>query len=590
MSSLIPQINTFSIKNTQNIHFDKQAKPEKPAQKPIQKSAIDEQYELSNMLTTNVLAQFIRRAERAKPVNLLEPLERFEWKNDLRTLIQDNKAVIWAMVPRTFNAVDRDRNDLIQKGEEKGTFLNAIGRLDELVALGVNTLHVLPIHPPGEINALGLSGSVYAPLDLLEIDPELRDPHNPRNVKDQFKIFIDACHKKGIRVMLDLPSCASCDMFEAKPELMAYERNGEAKTPQGWNDIRMFEPWHDETKKELNPHLIELHKKYVDMCIDLKIDGIRADVARAKPTEFWDIIIPYSRSKDPNFAWLAETYTYEDASPQLNMMYDRPKDSLKAGFDTYYGQYHIFNEWTSAKEFIDYVKMNLEMSQEEGLDAKKSLIGSFATHDDLSPMYHGGVDYCNLTTGLQATLPMLNPYFLDGFQSGDKYRYRYENAKTRELSHENRKHDVHRGKLDIFNHSRKPGGENPEIGEFMKSTMKVRKQYEDIITKGSFIPLKTDENANDQIIAYARHLNGRTLIIIANRDVNNRQKGLVEVPGLKAGTKLTNLTDKYGQNSYFQVRNDDKISVDMGKARFHMFEVKTPEIENSGLEVLKQKL
>ena len=325
MVSLIPQINTLNVKLGSIIHTDRQTAP-------VQKTDKNEKpFELSNMLTTNMLAQFVRKTEHAKPVNLLEPLERFEWKNDLRTLMQDNKAVIWAMVPRTFNAVDKDRNDLIQTGEEKGTFLNAIGRLDELVALGVNTLHVLPIHPPGKINAMGLSGSVYAPLDLLEIDPELRDPRNPRSVKDQFKMFIDECHKKGIRVMLDLPSCASCDLFAARPELMAYERNGEAKTPQGWNDIRMFEPWQDETKKILNPHLLELHKKYVDMCIDLKIDGIRADVARAKPTEFWDIIIPYSRSKDPNFAWLAETYTYEDASPQLNMMYDRPKDSLKAG-------------------------------------------------------------------------------------------------------------------------------------------------------------------------------------------------------------------------------------------------------------------
>ncbi len=555
-------------------------------------STLQKTFELANMPTTNMLAQYAKKVEYSKPINLLQPLERYEWKNDLRTLIQDNKAVIWAMIPRTFNAKDTDRNDLIQEGEEKGTFLNAIGRLDELVALGVNTLHVLPIHPPGEINAMGLSGSVYAPLNMLEIDPELRDVNNPRSVKDQFKMFIDECHKKGIRVMLDLPSCASCDLFHARPELMAYERNGEAKTPQGWNDIRMFEPWQDETKKILNPHLIELHKKYVDMCIDLKIDGIRADVARAKPTEFWDIIIPYSRSKDPNFAWLAETYTYEDASPQLNMMYDRPKDSLKAGFDTYYGQYHIFNEWTKAQELIDYVKFNLEMSQEKGLDAKKSLIGSFATHDDISPMYHGGVDYCNLTTGIQATLPMLNPYFVDGFQSGDEYLYQYENSITKDLApnSEKRKYDVHRGKLDIFNHSRKPAGDNPEIGEYMKSVMKVRKEHEDVITKGSFIPLNTTENADDQIITYARHLNGKTLLVVANRDVNKRQKGVVEVPGLKAGTKLVNLTPKYGENSYFQVRQNGKLSVDMGKARFHLFEIDTPNIENSGLEVLRQKL
>ena len=87
--------------------------------------------------------------------------------------------------------------------------------------------------------------------------------------------------------MLDLPSCASVDWFESEPELMAFDRNGEDKTPQGWADIRMFDPWEDETKRTLNPKLLEMHKQYVDACIDLGIDGIRADVARAKPTEFW---------------------------------------------------------------------------------------------------------------------------------------------------------------------------------------------------------------------------------------------------------------------------------------------------------------
>lgn len=582
MANVIPQIN---ITNTRTVnHYNTALNSKKEITQTCQT------FELTNLPASNILAQFVKKTHQTSSIDNLKPLERFEWKNDLKDLMKNNNAVIWAMLPRTFNAKDKDRNDLIQSGEEKGTFLNAIERLDELVALGVNTIHVLPIHPPGELHAMGLSGSVYAPLDMLKIDPELRDKNNPRDVKEQFKIFIDECHKKGIRVMLDLPSCASCDMFHARPELMAYERNGNAKTPQGWNDIRMFDPWADETKKTLNPHLLQLHKDFVDMCIDLKVDGIRADVARAKPTEFWDIIIPYSHSKDPNFAWLAETYTYEDASPQLNMMYDRPKDSLKAGFDSYYGQYHIFNEWTKAGDLIKYVKENIDMSNEKEMKPGKSLIGSFATHDDISPMFHGGVDYCNLTTGLQATLPMTNPYFVDGFQSGDKYLYQYENMKSEEQHDHTRKHDVHRGKLDIFNHSRKPAGKNPEIGEFMKSTMKLRKKYNDILTKGSFIPLETGENADDQIIAFARHYKGKTLLIIANRDVNKRQKGFVEIPGLKEGTELKNIAEKYGQNSYFQVNKDNIIGVDMGKARFHIFEIDTPEIEKSGLEVLKQKL
>ena len=60
------------------------------------------------------------------------------------------------------------------------------------------------------------------------------------------------------------------------------------------------------------------------------------------------------------------------------------------------------------------------------IERGKSLIGSFATHDDISPMNHGGEVYCNLTSGLQATIPMLNPYFVDGFQSGDTYDCLFE--------------------------------------------------------------------------------------------------------------------------------------------------------------------
>ena len=150
---------------------------------------------------------------------------------------------------------------------------------------------------------------------MLKIDPMLVDKNDPRSDKEQFKAFIDACHNRGIRVMVDMPSCASYDLYNAKPELMAHERNGLAKTPQGWFDIRCSSLGKMKEKRTLNPELLEYHRKFVDMMIDAGADGIRADVARAKPPEFWDIIIPYSRKRNPEFAWLAESYTYEDASP-----------------------------------------------------------------------------------------------------------------------------------------------------------------------------------------------------------------------------------------------------------------------------------
>lgn len=547
-----------------------------PLEKKEVKSGLLNAY-LNNMALINTPA--VKKVDSAPKV--------INYHNDLRTLLKNNEAKILAIVPRTFNAKDLNGNDYIDGNEQHGTFLNAIERLDEVKAAGFNTFHVLPVSTPGKIKAMGTAGSVYAPKDMLEIDPMLIDKNDPRSDKEQFKAFIDECHKRGIRVMLDLPSCASYEMFLNMPELMAVEKDGLAKTPQGWNDIRMLQPWEDEGKRTLNPKLLEYHKKFVDMCIDLGIDGIRADVARTKPAEFWDVIIPYSHMRDPEFAWLAETYTYEDASPQANMPHDRPEDSLRAGFDAIYGQYHIFHEWPNATTFMDYVKEQLDMSYR--LPKGKSLIGSFATHDDISPMFHGGADYCNLTMGLQATLPMLNPYIVDGYQSGDDYIYSFADKYNPITQTDNHEMTVHRGRLDIFNLSRRPGGTQPEIGKFMTSAFNMRDKYIDVISKGTFIQLDKENDKNDNIIAYARHYNGKTLLVVANKNVNRAVACKIKVPTLKADQELNNLLPSYGKESVLQTK-DNELCVDLGPARVHVFEIDTPNIENFCDKIYKQNL
>lgn len=520
------------------------------------------------------------------------------YKNNLRTMVRNNQSVMMAIVPRTFTAQDLNGDDKVtlSTGEKNGTLLSAISRLDELKADGINTIHILPIHPTGKKNAMGTAGSLYSPAKYvtedghLAIDPMLIDKNDPRTPDEQFKALIDECHKRGIRVMLDLPSCASVDMFEAEPELMAYGRNGEDKTPQGWADIRMFEPWADEADRTLNPKLLEMHKQYVDACIDLGIDGIRADVARAKPPEFWDILIKHSHKRDPEFAWLAESYTYECASPMVNMPYDRPEDLLRAGFDEYYGQYHIFHDWKNATEFNDYVKFNLDLSHK--LPAGKSVIGSFLTHDDSSSMIHGGENFCKLTTVLQATIPMCNPYFIDGFQTGDYYDYKYRDTDNIETYTGKTLMNEHRYRLALFNLSRKPGGVHPDIERVMKGVLKMRNENLDVLAdrNSSFIELDKREDKNDQIITYARHNNGRTLLVIANKNPNRNVTGVLEIPGLKEDQKLKNMIPEYGDTSEFQASKNE-LRVNLAPADAYVFEIDTPNIEKDRKgHVFKQKV
>ena len=510
------------------------------------------------------------------------------YKNNMRQMFQDNKVIMLGIVPRTFTAKDLNGDEMITKaaGEKPGTFLSAIDRLDDIKKEGFNAIHILPIHPPGKTNAMGTAGSLYAPEKFvtddgkhLAIDPVLIDKNDPRTPDEQFKAFINECHKRDIKVMLDLPSCCSVDMYNAHPEMMAIGRNNEAKVPEGWTDIRMFSPWEDETKGILNKPLLEMHKQYVDACIDLGIDGIRSDVARAKPTEFWDVLIPYSHQKDPQFAWLGEAYTYECASPQQNMPYDRPEDSLRAGFDAIYGQYHIFHEMKDSKEVLDYVKENLDMSHR--LPVGKSLIGSFTTHDDESLMMRGGENFCNMVSVVQASLPMCNPYFLDGFQSGDKYDYKYGKKTIMDADTVNGSHymEVHKNKMDIFNLSRQPGGDYPEIGKVMTSAMESRKALGDIMTKGSLVEFAKRKDKDDQVLAFARHLNGKTALVIVNLNKNRRSSAEIDVPGIKQTQEMKNLVKNYGEKSFIQVE-DNKVKVDLGPARAHIYMIDTPNIEN----------
>jgi hypothetical protein len=202
-------------------------------------------------------------------------------------------------------------------------------------------------------------------------------------------------------------------------------------------------------------------------------------------------------------------------------------------------------------------------------------------------MNHGGEIYCNLTTGLQVTLPMLNPYFVDGFQSGDKYDYKYRGLHVDKSSTDNNEMVVHQGKLDIFNLSRKPGGDKPQIGEFMTKALEFRDKYADILKRGSYIVLDKKMDKQDQVIAFARHRQGRTLLVLANKNVNHSVACKVKVPTLKENQKLENLLPSYGEESTFQVSRGE-IAVNLGPARIHVFEIDTPYIETYNRKVYKQ--
>ena len=151
-----------------------------------------------------------------------------EQTKSLRAMFQNNEAVIYSVNLRTFNADDKNGNGIIEfsNGETSGSFINAVERLDELKELGINTIHLLPITPVGKIKALGTAGSLYAIADFTTVNSQLLDPNSDLSPREQAKFFIDECHKRNIKVIVDLPSCGAYDLFINRPDLFVQNKDG----------------------------------------------------------------------------------------------------------------------------------------------------------------------------------------------------------------------------------------------------------------------------------------------------------------------------------------------------------------------------
>lgn len=480
------------------------------------------------------------------PLDALGPVARGAvFFNPLKRLFHNNEAVIYALNIRTFGAQDINGDgEISPELRENGTFLSSIRRLDELKALGVNAIHLLPITPVGQSLRLGEAGSLYAPADYTSINPEFDTPGNPTDVVQEARAFVEEAHKRGIYVMIDIPSCASMDLVNSRPDLIAKNPDGSFKTPGNWVDIRMLEN---------GPALQAYYDEFFDLMVnELNVDGFRADVARARPIEFWKHFI----DKYPDKAWLAESYVQEDSSPMEHIPRDIPWELLKH-FDAIYGQFHIFPGMQDAMAYLDYLQEGgekLREASQTGNGMPKSFIGSFLTHDDHSLMSKGGPTMNMLAAGLMATQPYTNPYILDGFTTG------YE------------------GLFDIFNWSLPPTerGKHPEIGLFLRRMLDIRKAYGDVLTTGSFTPIDVEQD-RDSIIAFTRHANGHTLLVVANKDVNSEQTGELVLPaGVHLPTQLVDLAPPYGQPSdIVPVHTTDKdlMRLRLGPGRFHLFEL-----------------
>lgn len=466
------------------------------------------------------------------------------WHNDLRTLFLKNSAIIYTINIRTFSAKDLNGNELIDVGEESGNFLSAIDELDSLSKMGINTIHVLPITPVGKIKAFGTAGSLYAVSSLTDINPQLVSKKSSLSARNQAKEFIKECHKKNIRVIIDLPSCGSYDMFVEHPEYFVKDENNNPIVPLDWTDVRLFD-----SGKQNKPSddLMSLHKKFIDFVISIGADGIRADVARLKSERFWKELIKYARAKDSEFLFLAEASNLWNEPISKYAGNTSVDDLFDAGFDGYLGSYFSLKNIDNSKAFINMIQSDIKLFKK--YDNKKSVVGSFTTHDEVSPILVHGANFSKMIIWLNATLPM-NSYFVDGFPTGDTYNYSWANKPAHISQTDDEYYFTHKGQIDIFNFSRKPGGNDYSIYDEFVFANKFKSYYASELNNAKFVPLKT---SNPKVFAYARVTQNTSVIVFGNLDFKTKQDVVVKVPKFNPKKKVINLrVHKSIENDYFK--------------------------------------
>ncbi|MCP4759918.1 MAG: 1,4-alpha-glucan branching protein [Planctomycetes bacterium] len=171
-----------------------------------------------------------------------------------------NEMVIYEMHPGTFGVTDG--------GGFPGTFDGVLAHLDYLANIGINTLEFMPINEFAGDQSWG-----YNPGHIFSVESYYGGP-------EKFKRLVDACHERGIAVMLDV-------VFNhlGPSDLGAWQFDGWTENDLGgiyfYNDDRAHTPW-GSTRPNFGEEAVRqwMQDAVMQSFDEYHIDGIRMDGTR----------------------------------------------------------------------------------------------------------------------------------------------------------------------------------------------------------------------------------------------------------------------------------------------------------------------
>jgi cyclomaltodextrinase len=217
--------------------------------------------------------------------------------------------------------------------------LNGVtARLDELHALNVNILWLMPIHPDGQVKKKGSLGSPYAVRDYYAIDPAL-------GTKDDLHRLVQEAHKRQMKVIIDIVAnhTAWDSVMMAHPDFYKKDAQGHITYPHDWTDVA----WLDYSNPKLRQYMLDMLVYWIR---DFDLDGYRCDAASELPTDFWEQARMALEKVKPDIMLLAEA-----SKPDL----------LKSAFDIDYSWplMHTLNDVIMNGEPATAIRTTVEQQQ-----------------------------------------------------------------------------------------------------------------------------------------------------------------------------------------------------------------------------------
>ncbi|MDR0413264.1 MAG: starch-binding protein [Dysgonamonadaceae bacterium] len=176
----------------------------------------------------------------------------------------------------------------------QGNFNGVTSGLPHLKELGVDILWLMPIHPIGEQNRVGVKGSPYAVKDYLAVNPDYGTAGDLKNL-------IAAAHNNGMEVWLDwVANHTAWDHVWTAANIDYYASSGGTRpySPMGWNDVIQL----DFNNRNMRTAMINALKYWVR---EFDIDGFRCDYATGPPVAFWNEVCAAVNTQK-KVSWLAE--------------------------------------------------------------------------------------------------------------------------------------------------------------------------------------------------------------------------------------------------------------------------------------------